>query len=328
MHPKETIPAKLQIHMHKELLRIRLAEATLAECYKKQEMRTPTHFGLGQEAVPVGVCAALRKDDVAYSHHRSHNHFLAKGGSVYKLAAELFGRKTGCSGGRGGSVHLTDRENGFIASSAILAEGVAAATGSALSFAMDGCNRIATAFFGDAVAEEGAFYECLSYAALKQLPVLFICENNGYATESPLSIRQPDQVSICGRVASFNITTRSVDGNHVGAVYQTVAELVAEMRRKPGPAFVECATYRWLEHVGPFYDHDLNRSYRSEHELREWQQKCPVKRSRQFLLDNSLASEQQLSDWEAETQAAIDADIERAYQDPWPEVSSLLNGVY
>ena len=164
-----SLNAQQAIQMHKDLIRIRRTEATLAERYKQQEMRTPVHFGIGQEAIAVGVCTALNKTDVVYSHHRSHNHFLAKGGSVYRLAAELFGRVTGCSGGRGGSVHLTCREKGFIASSAILGEAAAAATGSALSFKMDQSQQIAVAFFGDAMAEEGAFYECLNYARLEYL---------------------------------------------------------------------------------------------------------------------------------------------------------------
>jgi pyruvate dehydrogenase E1 component alpha subunit len=316
------------IQLHKELIRIRRAEVTLAERYKLQQMRTPTHFGVGQEATPVGVCSALRDDDAAYSHHRSHNHFLAKGGSVYRLAAELFGRTTGCSGGRGGSVHLTDRAHGFIASSAILGECVAAATGSALSFAMDHSDRVAVAFFGDAVAEEGVFYECLGYAALKRLPVLFVCENNGYATESPLGIRQPGGVSISARVAAFGITHRRVDGNDVAAVAEAAGELVGAMRREPAPAFLECDTYRWLEHVGPFFDHEMHRTYRTQAEVEAWMEQCPVRRSGARLEALGLASPGELEAWEAEIQAAIDADVERAFQDPWPDPLTLLDRVY
>jgi len=292
--PPELAP-ELQIRLHRELVRLRRAELTLAERYKRQEMRTPTHFGVGQEAVPVGVCAALRADDAAYCHHRSHNHFLAKGGSVHRLAAELFGRTTGCSGGRGGSVHLTDRACGF---------------------------------FGDAVAEEGAFYECLGYAALKHLPVLFVCENNGYATESPLAIRQPAGASIAGRVAAFGIPTRLLDGNDVAAVARSAAEVVAGMRASPGPAFLECSTYRWLEHVGPFFDHELQRSYRTREELESWMARCPVQRSAARLVAGGLASPEQLAAWDAEIQAGIDAAIERAFQDPWPDPATLLDGVY
>ncbi len=327
MSTEPAISAQQRLALHQALLRLRCAEATLAERYKRGEMRTPTHFGLGQEAVSVGVCAALRRDDVAYAHHRSHNAFLAKGGSVYRLAAELFGRVTGCSRGRGGSVHLTDRDCGFIASSAILAECVAAATGSALSFAMDRADRVAVAFFGDAVAEEGAFYECLGYAALKRLPVLLVCENNGYATESPLAIRQPEQISIHGRVAAFGIPTHCVDGNDVAAVYQTASEVVAAMRAEPGPVFLECATYRWLEHVGPWFDHELNRTYRTREEVEAWMARCPVVRSGEALQALGLASQAELDAMRASTQAAVDADIERAFGDPWPEVSTLLDDI-
>ncbi|MFC3053744.1 thiamine pyrophosphate-dependent dehydrogenase E1 component subunit alpha [Kordiimonas pumila] len=322
---ESNIAPKLLVQMHRELLRVRHAELALAERYKQQEMRTPTHFGVGQEAVAVGVCAALRKDDVAYSHHRSHNHFLAKGGSVYRLAAELFGRETGCSRGRGGSVHLTDLSVGFVASSAILGEALAAATGSALSFKMDKANRVSTAFFGDAVAEEGAFYECLGYAALMKLPVLYVCENNGYATESPLAIRQPEGVSITGRVKSFGIETFYVDGNDVCAVYETAAKAVAFAREHMLPVFLECTTYRWLEHVGPHFDHDLGRTYRDEAELQDWQQKCPVRRSETVLLATGLATEAELEGWEAAIKAEIEADIERAYADPWPDPSQLFD---
>lgn len=326
--PNPPLPAKTRRHLHRELLRVRETELALATWYKKQEMRTPTHFGVGQEAVAVGVCAALRRSDVAYSHHRSHNHFLAKGGSVYRLAAELFGRETGCSRGRGGSVHLTDLSCGFVASSAILAESVAAATGSALAFAMRREDRLSVAFFGDAVAEEGAFYECLSYAALKQLPVLFVCENNGYATESPLSGRQPAGVSISGRVASFGIRTLEVDGNDVVAVHEAARKAVHNMRAKRAPLFIECTTYRWLEHVGPFFDHELNREYRSEAELNAWKEKCPVKRSAERLMNEGLATPDELASWAAEVRSSIATDIERAYGDPWPVPQTLLDNVY
>lgn len=314
--------------LHRELLRVRHAELALAERYKQQEMRTPTHFGVGQEAVAVGVCAALDTNDVAYSHHRSHNHFLAKGGSVYRLAAELFGRETGCSRGRGGSVHLTDLSCGFVASSAILGESMSAATGSALAFKMQNKDRIATAFFGDAVAEEGAFYECLGYAALKSLPVLYVCENNGYATESPLSIRQPDMASISERVASFGIKTLQVDGNDVGAVCLAAREAVAYVRGEQKPLFLECETYRWLEHVGPHFDHDMKRTYRSEQELRQWQDRCPVKRSVEALQAAGVATSEELESWERDIWAEIQADIERAYCDPWPDPQCLLDDVY
>lgn len=318
------INSEIRISMHKELLKVRIAELMLAERYKAQEMRTPTHFGVGQEAIAVGVCAALSIDDVVYSHHRSHNHFLAKGGSIYRLAAELFGRVTGCSKGRGGSVHLTDLSCGFIASSAILGQSMAAATGSALSFKMDADDRIATAFFGDAVSEEGAFYESLNFAALHNLPVLYVCENNGYATESPFEIRQPQGSSISQRVSSFNIPTLQADGNDVEAVYRTAQQAISMIRSNGGPVFLEFETYRWLEHVGPYFDHELGREYRSKEELQHWQKKCPVLISEAQLKQQGLSTSEELSLWLEQTKEMVLSDIEKAYKDPWPKPEELF----
>ena len=316
-----------QIALYKKLLRVRHAEQELAERYKKQEMRTPTHFGLGQEAVAVGVCEALNIDDVVYSHHRSHNHFLAKGGKVGALAAELFGRVTGCSKGRGGSVHLTDRSCGFIASSAILGEAMAASTGSALAFKMDQSSRVSVSFFGDAVAEEGAFYECLSYAALHQLPVLFVCENNGYATESSFETRQPKDVSIHGRVAAFGIQTFEVDGNDVCAVYETTQKALGRLRAGGGPVFIEAETYRWLEHVGPHYDHALGRTYRTEEEVSSWQDRDPVKKQAARIVDQGWLDEPALKTLDADSLEETLNAIDEAFKAPWPEVDTLYDNV-
>src|SRR5512134_1956490 len=161
-----------QAHLYKSLLRIRRAEEIFADEYRKGTMRTPTHFGIGQEAVAVGVCEALDREDVVYSHHRCHTHYLAKGGSLFGLAAELLGREAGCSRGRGGSVHLTDRSVGFIGSSPILGQAGALAVGSALAFSLDRAPRVATAFFGEGVMDEGSAYESLNYASVRKLPVL------------------------------------------------------------------------------------------------------------------------------------------------------------
>jgi len=324
----ENIGKDVALELYTSLLQLRHGELALAKRYKQQEMRTPTHFGVGQEAVAVGVCHALTTSDVSYSHHRSHNHYLAKGGSFYRLAAELFGRETGCSGGRGGSVHLTARECGFIASSAILGQAIAAATGSALAFKMDKVPHIASAFFGDAVAEEGAFYESISYAALHKLPVLFVCENNGYATERPMDIRQPAGASITARVSSFGVPVQSLDGNDIFAVVAAAEKAVAAIRSGEGPYFLEFKTYRWLEHVGPHFDHELDRSYRTQEELESWQARCPVKRCHKFLLEHNLATEDELAKLEDTICQKINADIEAAYDDPWPKTESLLDNVY
>jgi pyruvate dehydrogenase E1 component alpha subunit len=315
----------LLIALHKELLNVRLTEETLAERYREQEMRTPAHFGTGQEAVAVGVCQALRKDDVAFSHHRCHNHYLAKGGSVYELAAELYGRVDGCSRGRGGSVHLTAPEHGMIATSAILGETTAVAVGAALAFQMDGVDRVSVTFFGEGALDEGSFYESLNYASIKKLPVLFACENNLYATESPLSVRQAPNTELCERVRAFKVAAEQVDGNDVLEVYRATQNAVRQLRDGHGPFFLECMTYRWREHVGPNFDHELNRTYRSRAEVEAWMERCPVKLSGQRLMQLGIAPESQLDQWRNDTQMKVTTAVERARQAPWPEVSTLFD---
>lgn len=317
----------LLIALHRDLLKVRITEETLAERYRQQEMRTPAHFGTGQEAVAVGVCHALRPDDVVFSHHRGHNHFLARGGDVYRLAAELYGRADGCSGGRGGSVHLTALEKGFIATSAILGETVAAAVGAALAFYMDKADRVAVTFFGEGTMDEGAFYEALNYAAIKRLPVLFVCENNLYATESPMKVRQAPGTDLCDRVRAFKIDASRLDGNDALEVYRAAQEAVVQLRGGDGPYFLECTTYRWREHVGPFFDHELNRDYRSKEELEQWMERCPVKRSGERLVQYGFATGNELEAWHSAMQVEVNRAVDRARNAPWPKVSTLFERI-
>ncbi len=319
---------QLLVTLHQGLLKVRLTEELLAARYREQEMRTPTHFGLGQEAVAVGVCQALDAGDVVFSHHRCHNHFLAKGGSTYELAAELYGRADGCSGGRGGSVHLTSPEHGFVATSAILGEMVAVAVGAALSFQLDGKSRIAASFFGEGAMDEGAFYEAINYAAIKKLPVLLVCENNLYATESPLSVRQAPDTELCDRVRSFKVDATQIDGNNVLEVYETARDAVEKLRRGQGPVFIECMTYRWLEHVGPLFDYELKRTYRTKDEIDFWvQERCPVKRSEENLQRLGIRSLQDLEIMKSTMRTSIATDIDRARNAAWPQVSTLFDWV-
>jgi TPP-dependent pyruvate/acetoin dehydrogenase alpha subunit len=313
------------VALHHGLLKVRLTEETLAERYKEQQMRTPAHFGTGQEAVAVGVCHALRQDDVIFSHHRCHNHYLAKGGSIYELAAELYGRVDGCSRGRGGSVHLTAPEHGVIATSAILGETTAVAVGAALAFKMDGLDRVAVTFFGEGAMDEGSFYEALNYASIKHLPVLFVCENNLYATESSLDVRQPRGTELCDRVRAFKVDAERIDGNDVLEVYRRTQRALAQLRNGSGPYFLECMTYRWREHVGPHFDHDLNRTYRTRAEVETWIERCPVKRSEEYLMQLGIARSAELESWRADMQATVDSAIARAQNAPWPEVSTLFD---
>lgn len=316
------MPTPLQLH--RELLRLRRGEELLAALYKQQEMRTPTHFGIGQEAIPVGVCGAIdRTRDVVFTHHRSHGAYLAMGGDFEALCAELYGRETGCSRGRGGSVHLTHRKTGFIASSAILGEMIAVAAGAALAFRMNREKRVAVCFFGEAALEEGLPYEVMNYAAIHRLPLLLVCENNSYSTESPLEVRQPEGTELCDRAVVFRVGAFKADGNDVAAVHKTTIKALAHVRAGQ-PCFIECATYRWLEHVGPNYDHEMGRTYRSKEELEAWQRNDPLLVS----ADNLQMHLKEIDAMDAEIQAELKAAAERAYAAPMPDKSTLFENVF
>jgi TPP-dependent pyruvate/acetoin dehydrogenase alpha subunit len=310
----------------REMMRIRAVEQTIADLYPQGEMRTPTHFSVGQEAVAVGVCAALLRDDVVYSGHRCHAHYLAKGGDLAGMVAELYGRETGCARGRGGSVHLNDRDAGFIAASAILGQTIATAVGSALAFKMDGLDRVAVTFFGDGTVEEGIFHECLNFAVVKRLPVLFVCENNGYSTHTPLGVRQPTSVPIHVRAASYGMPSERVDGNDVFAVFRAAREAVAGLRRGEGPSFLECITYRWLEHVGPLWDYD--KGYRTKAEVDEWIARCPIKRAIERLVAEGLCSMDEVARIERGYQDEVNRAVAAAKAAPFPTVDDLTAGTY
>ncbi len=316
------------IELLKNMLNIRYSEQMLADQYKLQEIRTPVHFGIGQEASAVGVCAALKSDDVIFSHHRCHNHYLAKGGDLQSFISELYGRESGCSNGRGGSVHLTDCSKGVVATSAILGQMLPLAVGAALSFKMDNKQNIAAAFFGDGALDEGVVYESFNYAAINKLPVIFVCENNLYSTETKLDIRAKKNTNFLERAMSFGINSVEIDGNNVLDVYKTSLNLIHGCRDGNGPIFLECKTYRWLEHVGPYYDYELSRSYRTKEEVLAWKEKCPIKIYADYLDKENIISliDQQFLHQEIERKVR-DA-ILQAQKDPWPNVEEICNNIY
>ena len=261
--------------LYAAMLRIRLVEERIGQIYLAGEMRTPMHFCIGQEATPVGVCDVLRHDDVVHFAHRTHGWYLAKGGSLEAMVAEFFGKRTGCAKGWGGSMHLIDVGAGLMGSSSILGGTIGHAVGSALAFKMRGEGRVAVAAFGDAAIEEGVFHESLSWAVVAHVPVVFVCENNLYSSQSPLSVRQPD-IAIASRAASYGMPSARIDGNDVVAVREAAGEAVARARAGGGPSFIEALTYRWRGHVGPEEDGELG--YRSQSEIDEWTACCPVDR--------------------------------------------------
>jgi TPP-dependent pyruvate/acetoin dehydrogenase alpha subunit len=248
--------------------RIRCVEEMIAARYSEQKMRCPTHLSTGQEAVAAAVGAVLRRDDLAVSGHRAHAHYLAKGGDLPAMIAEIYGKATGCAGGHGGSMHLIDEAAGFMGSTAIVAGTVPVGVGLAYAMRLKRTEQVSCVFMGDAVAEAGVFFESVNLAVLKQLPVLFICENNLYSVYSPLGVRQPEGRSIHQMAAAMRLPSAHGDGNDVLAIYQMVEEGVRSIRAGGGPRFYEFATYRWREHCGPLYDNDVG--YRSLAEFEEW----------------------------------------------------------
>lgn len=308
----------------RSMVRIRVVEETLAERYKEQEMRTPTHFSIGQEAVAVGVSSALRRDDVVYSGHRCHAHYLAKGGDLTAMVAELYGRESGCARGRGGSVHLNDPTVGFMAASAILGQTMAVATGSAWAFKMDGIERIAVCYFGDGAAEEGIFHETLNFAVVKNVPVLFVCENNLYSTHTPLGVRQPSGIQIWERASCYQMPSQLSDGNDVFAVRAAALAAVAHVRGGNGPYFLEFRTYRWREHVGPNWDYDAG--YRTKAEVDAWIARCPIDRATAACVDAGLVEATEVAAWRKEAEVEIALAIEEARRAPFPAVGQLHLG--
>ena len=267
-------PSDRQQSMLRQMLRIRMVDEAIAELYAEQEMRCPVHLSIGQEAAAVGVCAALNANDWVFSGHRNHAHYLARGGSLERMLAELYGKATGCTGGLGGSMHLTDPEAGFVGATPIVGSVVPIAVGAALTAKFHGQGRIAVVFFGDAAMETGLVHESLNLAVVHRLPVLFCCENNLYSVYSPLSVRQPPHRTISELAAGHGIRTSAGDGNDVEAVHQIADEACVSIRDGDGPAFIELSTYRWREHCGPNFDNDLG--YRNAEEFEEWRVGDPI----------------------------------------------------
>ena len=265
----------LQEDLYRRMLLLRLAEEKVAALYPEQEMRSPVHLYIGQEAVAAGVCTALKPTDFVLGSHRSHGSYLAQGGSVKAMFAELYGRRAGCAAGRGGSMHMIDESVGFLGTSALVAGTIPMAVGAAWSAVLRGSSAVAVCFFGDAAVEEGAFTESLNLAALHRLPVLFVCENNLYATNTPLAPRQgPAAAEIHRRGGPFGVPGVRLDGNDVQAVHAATAQAVARARKGEGPTLMECMTYRWKGHVGP--DSDVHLGYRTQQELDRWMARCPI----------------------------------------------------
>jgi pyruvate dehydrogenase E1 component alpha subunit len=273
------------------MLRIRRAEEAVAQMVESGEARCPCHLYIGQEAIATGVCAALDPSDSIWGGHRSHGHYLAKGGSLEAMFAEILGKSTGCSGGRGGSMHLLAPSQGILGTVPIVAGTVPLACGAAMAYKMRNQPHVAVAFFGDGTLEEGHVHESMNLAALYRLPVIFICENNLYSSHMHWTERRvADNLDQAG--AFHSVPGERVDGNDVEAVYAAASQAVERARSGAGPSLLECRTFRWRGHVGASFDLDVGCQRRGE--LSEWLLKDPIQQSEAALDTSALETEKRL----------------------------------
>ena len=323
--PELNIPLSTLRTLYTTMLRIRIMEDKIAELINNAEIVCPVHLYAGQEAVATGVCANLHKDDYVFSTHRSHGHYLAKGGDMKALMAELYGRSAGCSKGRGGSMHLAAPESGLPGSSAIVAGTIPLAVGAALAFSLQKKDNVSVAFFGDGATNEGTFYESLNIASLKKLSVIFICENNLYSTHMPVSACLAD-TNIYKKGEVFNMPGIRIDGNDVVEVYQTARASVGNARLGKGPALLECMTYRWRGHVGPNFD--IDKGLRSREELEQWMGKCPIKRVEALFSRDDLLSSDAIREIYTQIEREVEEAVAFARNSPHPDASELMNNVF
>jgi 2-oxoisovalerate dehydrogenase E1 component len=324
--PTDTAPRLDRItllRLYRRMFLIRRCEEQLARAHHRGLVHGACHTYVGQEAIAAGVCDLLHSEDVIFSTHRGHGHALAKGVPPRQLVAELFGRATGCSHGRGGSMHLFAPEFGLMGTSGIVGPSILQAAGGGYSALLLGDGRVAVAFFGDGAVNNGAFHEGLNLAGIWKLPVLFVCENNQFATEVPFAYAagNPD---VAGRADAYGLPGVLVDGNDVQAVWFAAQQAIALAREGGGATLIECRTYRTRPHAEGMGDF----GYRAREEVEEWKTRCPVQRLRQLLLEDGVAKASEVVALEAEVDEVV-ADAQHfAESSPWPEAADAATHVY
>ena len=319
------LPGDFLRQLYATMLRIRIIEEAIAELVEQDQVICPCHLYIGQEAVATGACAALGQSDHVYSTHRSHGHYIAKGGPLKPLFAEIFGRATGCSGGHGGSMHLVAPELGYMGSSAIVGGSMPLAVGSALAFSLQSNKNVAVSFFGDGAATEGILYECLNFATLMNAPVIFLCENNFYSTHMHISAIQ-STIELYKKAGAFGLASLRIDGNNVIEVYRAMEDAVERARSGEGPTFIECVTYRWRGHVGPNWD--LDKGLRSKEEVEWWVGNCAVKRMERFIIGQGLMSAANIAELKQRINKEIEEAISYAKESPYPDVNEYRHEVF
>ena len=316
----------IAVKLYESMVRIRMVEEAIAAHYPEQAMRCPVHLSIGQEAASAGVCAALRPDDLAMSGHRSHAHYLGKGGNLNAMIAEIYGKETGCCQGRGGSMHLVDLKAGFVGAVPIVGSTIPIATGLAFADRQLKRDRITVAFLGEAATEEGVFHESVNFASLHHLPIVFVCENNLYSVYSPMSVRQPAHREVWQLAAGHGVTAHQGDGNDPLAVYELMRGAAAQARSGRGPVFLELKTYRWREHCGAGFDNHIG--YRSEAEYLAWRERDPIGNFESHLKSTGEFDSLRDAQFKARVETEISEAFAAAKSAPFPAGSTLLNHVY
>lgn len=316
------------LSLYRTMLRIRLVEESFVEPILSKEIRCPVHLYSGEEAIGTGVCASLDVGDCVFGSHRSHGHYLAKGGDLDKMVAEIFCRGSGCAAGRGGSMHIIDPSVGMLGAAPIVAGTISLAVGAAYAARVRGEDRVSVSFFGDGAAGEGVLYESMNLASVRRLPVFFVCENNFYSTHLP--IRECRVSEEIWRVAEpFNIWTRRVDGNDVLAVLDASREAVGECRKGNGPAFLECLTYRLRGHVGPNDNIQGSQTdIRPQEEIEAWRARDPLELFRHQMINDWRVKESRLEEIQDEVRSEVESAIARARQSHFPSPKELAHHVF
>jgi len=318
----------LLIRLYRAMLRIRLCEESFVQPILDKRIRCPVHLCSGQEAAAVGVCAALGRRDYVFGNHRSHGHYLAKGGNMKALVAELYGKTGGCSRGRGGSMHVIDPDCGFLGSAPIVAGTISLAVGAALACKIRRDWRVTVAFFGDGATDEGVFYESLNLAALHRLPVIFVCENNLYSTHLPIRECRAE-MNIAKTPASLGISSWRVDGNDAVAVYQKARAAVSLCRRGKGPVFIECLTYRLRGHVGPDDNvQGLHSDIRPKSEIARWRKRDPLKIMETMLVRRGICTAAEIAVIQRREAERIRSASESVLKCSEPHANELYDNVF
>jgi len=309
----------------KSLVLIRAAEEKIGEEFGKAVIKCPCHLVIGQEAPAVGLADHIRKGDRVFGAHRSHAHYLALGGDLHQLMAEVLGKETGCSKGMGGSMHLYQPEVGFYGSVPIVGSTIPIAVGAALSIRMDGTKNVAISFLGDGATEEGVFHESLNFAANFRLPVIFIVENNLFSSHLHIDLRQPYN-STCRFAEANGIHWQRVDGNDVAAVSRACLTATRQARSGQGPQFIEMVTYRWRGHVG--HREDIDVGVKRKDDLNLWKKRDPIARLAKGMEKKKWLKTGELHRWKTEAEAAVHKAWDQASRDPYPKPEALLGRVY